>query len=581
MKTTTQVNVHSAMARLADARPAVANHTEGIVPRAERAQLLRSIMETPVLPTATVSHEPTLEPDRSWMDVTTPPAQRRRVLAGALVAAVVAAGLGVAGLVGTSDEDAQVSAGPGEGPSLPALAPETPATSFAPTGLPDTLLLQEVSVEPAVPPLPGSPYAEVYGRAGQGGTIDEAVAVITATAPDFVDALVRDSGGTTAPVPGRAGQLDIDFGRGLVGRSFDTDEPETVCGTGGCVVIVDQDNLHVMVLGRDLEGALPGIVEELELRADATALGERVEAPALVADGYAPVYEGDQVPGLSPGPQTVLRYGDETGGLGMTLRLEEGRDFDPASIAWQFPETRTVKVRGHDGLLVADDRLTSVTWQERPGLTLSLDVTGFSEDEAVDIANGLEEVTEAPWLPVRGTVGDGDGPQRRLGGDRPDSVVSNGPGRSGPEVVLGEGQAGGQRWQLVGYEIEPASGSGDADVCIELRADTVVSGGCSRAVPFDPQAGPEKSFLSLGVGAEVGGHLMFRGEVHPDVATVHFQLENGDTLDVATLAHDRFGTHVVAAMPLDAPGATVVLLDEAGAELERIQYPASGPPVGN
>ncbi|HEV2070518.1 MAG TPA: hypothetical protein VGR26_12050 [Acidimicrobiales bacterium] len=409
MKTTTKSGIHSAMTRLTAARPSVADQTEGIVPRAERARLLGSIVEAPSMPAPPTTSAPALrrEPvpdhDPAWEDAPTPP--RRRALAGALVAAAVATGLVVAGLVGTGDEAAQVNAGPGEGAPPPALAPAPPGPSYAPTGLPDTVVLQGVSVEPAAPPLPGSPYAEVYGRFGPGGTMEEAVAVITATAPDFVEELVRNSGATTAPVPGGTGQLDVDFGEGLVARSFNTGSPETVCGTGGCVVIVDQENLAVMVLGRDLEGgasALPAVIEELELRADAPAPGERVEAPALVVDGYTAIYEGHQMPGLVPGPQTVLRYGDQSGRLGVTLRIEEGHHLDPASIAWQFPEARTVQVAGHEGLLVANDLLISVTWQERPGLTLSLDVSGLSEGEALDLANTVEEVSQEEWRELTG-----------------------------------------------------------------------------------------------------------------------------------------------------------------------------------
>ncbi|MBA2438957.1 MAG: hypothetical protein H0V52_11510 [Acidimicrobiia bacterium] len=400
MKTTTRSA--TVMTRLACSRPPVADHTEGIVPRAERAQLLRSIVETSVSSAPTAPAEPMYEPERALVDATTPSAPRRRVLAGALVAAVVAAGIGVAGLVGTRDDAAQVNAGTGEGPALPAPEPETAATSFAPTGLPEAVVLQEVSVEPAVPPLPGSPRAEVYNRMSPDGTIEAAVAVITATEPDFVDALLRDSGATTSPVPGQPGQLDIDFGQGLVARSFTDKPPETVCGTGGCVVIVDQGPSS-MVLGRDLDGgvaALPAIVENLVLAADG-----RMQAPALADDGFKKVYEGDQVPGLSSGKRTVLRYGDDSGAQGVTLRLEEGPEFDPASVAWQFPETRPVEVRGHDGLVVVNELLTSVIWQERPGLTLSLDVTGFTEDEALALARGVEEVSEAPWLPVQGETG--------------------------------------------------------------------------------------------------------------------------------------------------------------------------------
>ena len=407
MKSTTKSGTQSAMARLTAARPSVADQTEGIVPRAERVRLLRSIVEAPSMPAPPTTSTPALrretEPDhnRAWEDATRSP--RRRALAGALVAGALAAGLVVAGIVGVDDDAAQVHAGPGEGPPLPALAPDPPGVGYAPTGLPDTVTLQGVSVEPAIGPLPGSPYVEVYGRMGPGGAMDEAVAVITATTPDFVEVLLRDSGATSSPVPDQPGQLDIDFGQGLVGRSFDTAEPETVCGTGGCVVIVD-DRFTVMVLGRDLEGgsaALSDIFKQLEL-ADAIALAERVEAPGLVADGYTAVYESHQVPGLFPYPQTVLRYGDESGRLGVTLRIEESRHFDPAGIAWQFPETRTVQVRGHEGLLVANDVLTSVTWQERRGLTLSLDVSGFSEEEALDLANGVEGVSQEEWRELTG-----------------------------------------------------------------------------------------------------------------------------------------------------------------------------------
>ena len=38
----------------------------------------------------------------------------------------------------------------------------------------------------------------------------------------------------------------------------------------------------------------------------------------------------------------------------------------------------------------------------RPGLTLSLDVSGFTEDEALDIATGVEEVTQQEWRELTG-----------------------------------------------------------------------------------------------------------------------------------------------------------------------------------
>ena len=105
---------------------------------------------------------------------------------------------------------------------------------------------------------------------------------------------------------------------------------------------------------------------------------------------------------MVPGPQTVLRYGDESGRLGVTLRIEDGRHFDPASIAWQFPAARSVRVGGHDGLLVANEVLTSVMWQERPGLTLSLDVSGLTQDEALDIATRVEQLTQEKWRQLTG-----------------------------------------------------------------------------------------------------------------------------------------------------------------------------------
>lgn len=581
MKTSTQVDVRSAMTRLAAARPPVANHTEGIVPRAERARLLRSIVEAPTPATSSASLPPPApgpSPERPWVDATMPGAPRRRVLAGGLVAAVVAAGLAVAGLVGTGDEQAQVKAGPGDGPNLPALAPETPATSFAPTGLPEGVVLQEVSVEPAPPPLPGSPYAEVYGRVGPDSAVEEAVAVITATAPGFVDALLRDSGATTSPVPGQPAQLDIDFGQGLVARSSDMRVTDTVCGTGGCVEI--EEELVVMVLGRDLDGgasALPALDQDLKLRVGAAVLGDRVDASALIADGFTVVYEGDQVPGLSPGPQTVLHFGDDSGRRGVTLRLEEGRELSPASLAWQFPRSRPVQVRGHDGLLVADERLTAVTWQERPGLVLSLEVTGFSEDEALALAEGVEEVSEASWLPTTGEVG---GPQPAPGPIGPqDSVTSDGAGASGPEVVLGEGRAGDQQWQLVGYEVETRSGSGDADVCIELRASAALSGTCWEVGVPTAGPAPGEYFVSPNRESVLNGQVLSWSTLHPAVATVRFLLDNGETLDVATVTHERFGTHVVAAMPQDARSVTVALLDESGSEVQRREVPAATPPT--
>ncbi|HVL02922.1 MAG TPA: hypothetical protein VM386_00650 [Acidimicrobiales bacterium] len=86
----------------------------------------------------------------------------------------------------------------------------------------------------------------------------------------------------------------------------------------------------------------------------------------------------------------------------MTLRIEDGRHFDPASIAWQFPAARSVRVGGHDGLLVANEVLTSVMWQERPGLTLSLDVSGLTQDEALDIATRVEQLTQEKWRQLTG-----------------------------------------------------------------------------------------------------------------------------------------------------------------------------------
>lgn len=62
-------------------------------------------------------------------------------------------------------------------------------------------------------------------------------------------------------------------------------------------------------------------------------------------------------------------------------------------------------VRDHEGLLVANDLGTSVTWQERPGLILSLEVTGLTENEVVDIANGVREVGEDEWRAGGGTQG--------------------------------------------------------------------------------------------------------------------------------------------------------------------------------
>jgi hypothetical protein len=43
---------------------------------------------------------------------------------------------------------------------------------------------------------------------------------------------------------------------------------------------------------------------------------------------------------------------------------------------------------------------------------------------------------------------------------------------------------------------------------------------------------------------------------------------------------ERLGSNVLAALPVDAEGATVVLLDEGGDELQRVPFPSLRPVGG-
>ncbi len=186
------------------------------------------------------------------------------------------------------------------------------------------------------------------------------------------------------------------------------------------------------------------------------------------------------------------------------------------------------------------------------GITLALDVSGLTEIEAVDIANGVREVGEDEWRTVVGTSGTGDRlnvPEVVSPSAEPDGVLvtSDAGVPTGPETVLAEGEAGVQRWQLAAYPVDPATGSG-AKVCTELRVGgSTVSVSCTVGLLQEEHFILDGYVSSLGPERELGDQVLFRGQVHPAVASVRFPLDTGETLDVPPSAPTR------ASAPMSSP----------------------------
>ncbi len=193
-------------------------------------------------------------------------------------------------------------------------------------------------------------------------------------------------------------------------------------------------------------------------------------------------------------------------------------------------------------------------------MSLSLEASGLSEEELVELANEVREVGEDDWQALV-----------RLIADTEADVVL--PQPAGPVSVLSEGRAGDQSWQLVAYEIDDtAPDYADSDYCLKVRP-VEHNQSCVSRRSLDQVVTAGSYFMELGPRAELDGRTIFTGTFNRDVASVRLLFDTGATFEVDTVGVAQgFGVHLALTLPDDVASATAVLLDAQGDELQRQEF---------
>lgn len=310
------------------------------------------------------------------------------------VAATVAVATGIAGIVTVAQRDEAIA--PGTSPeSAPLSTPNdsTPASAEVPnpgyhlTALPDGLRLTQVLPPPtlfsddagsAVQPM----VWYVLGKPSEDGSTS-----------DKIDVYVR-YGRVFAPVPG-AGY---------------TREAATLNGVPGEIVrSIDGDTVYVEYQWGEIAisiladaGDDEAMVDEMVQIANSLTVDEGgAELTGSLPTGYEVLAEEQRHP--TDIAETSLYYTADTGGLGITLQIDEN---PPEDFKYWFMgrELMPIEVGGQPGFVttigngIAGDGTPRVMWLAEPDVLIIVDgYEGFSVEEVLAAAESLEPITDAEW----------------------------------------------------------------------------------------------------------------------------------------------------------------------------------------
>jgi len=146
------------------------------------------------------------------------------------------------------------------------------------------------------------------------------------------------------------------------------------------------------------------------------------------------------------------------------------------------PKSHVVEVRGHRGVFVDQPGIgRELRWLEPPHTLVTMNATTVTETQLRDIAEGLRPISAAEWEQLNRDTGPLRGPSNS--GTNPAPTVT--PLRAiGPKVIAGSGDIDGKDWELVVYEVSPATGETARRFCYELRGAQNAPQSC---FPLQPQ----------------------------------------------------------------------------------------------
>jgi hypothetical protein len=222
-------------------------------------------------------------------------------------------------------------------------------------------------------------------------------------------------------------------------------------------------------------------------------------------------------------------------------------------------EARPVEVRGHAGLFVRiasnDDRpwdTVYVTWQESPGVQLTVTGADLSEETLLRIAEDVRPVEADAWVQLERDT--------QLGRFA-DAI--NDPDVRTVEMAVGDlGESA--RWRFV-YQ-EPLDGGGESDRSAEVNlsvdgVDWSNSSGWIGTAPFGSTTVATSGEVRMAAG-------LFLDASADDVASVRVDRLDGTTIEDGRIVEADGHRGWIVEVPDE--GVEVVALDAAGGELGRI-----------
>jgi hypothetical protein len=199
----------------------------------------------------------------------------------------------------------------------------------------------------------------------------------------------------------------------------------------------------------------------------------------------------------------------------------------------------TKAVRGHDAVAPSSpDGYRSLSWEERPGLQVTVTGERLAEDELRRVAEGLREQSV-------------------------DEVLSR---PSGSPAVVGSAEVAGTTYELV-------TSRRPTGICVELRGAR--DAGRGIACGFDPAA----AMLRLEITTRGEPRIMF-GMARPAASRVRVEFPGSEPVQAKVFSAEE-ATYWLAALPDEQPVTAVVALDAGGRVLERLEIlpePPTAPP---
>jgi hypothetical protein len=319
------------------------------------------------------------------------PGHRRRAPLVVGIAAAVALLVGVALVLRSSsddDGDADVSNDPGDVPRLVVDPTAVPAGFADDVPYAADLPLGPDQVDP------GTTTMTLYGDPGLADPVlDVELAVIV------VEDETMGMDGTPTTVRGHAGR------RGTTSEFNDIGLADQEAGINW-LLWDETDDVEITLASRHLD---PTTLDEIAATLQVDGADVRLGSlPRTVTSVLEPIGNLDGVPflgapyasGIAPGHTAF--YGSVAGGPTLQVATYVGDERNLAAIRWMARAEDPVELRetqGWIGQAPLDDGgvMTTVVWEEAPGVLAVVQAGGMTADEALGIAGSLRAASPAEW----------------------------------------------------------------------------------------------------------------------------------------------------------------------------------------